>query len=79
MRASEAPLPDFLAAPKNLILQRKINEMIVVDGPCRIMVVNVSGSRVKLMVQADNGTTVHRQEIYELIKETKIEPEENDT
>ncbi len=46
-----------------LILSRKIGERIVVDGQVKIVILRVSGNRVKLGVVAPQHVSVHREEI----------------
>jgi carbon storage regulator len=51
-----------------LILSRKINETIVIDGRIRVKVVRVEGDVVKLGVEAPADVPVHRLEVYEEIQ-----------
>ena len=53
-----------------LILSRKINESIVIDGRITVMIVRVDGEVVKLGIQAPLEVPVHRQEVYEEIQRT---------
>lgn len=46
-----------------LILTRKLDQAIVIDGPCRIVVVGFEQGRVKLGIQAPDGVTVLREEL----------------
>ena len=52
-----------------LVLSRKCNEAIVICGPdglergCRIVVLSIRGSRVRLGIDADPRTTVRRAEV----------------
>ena len=51
-----------------LILSRKVNESIVIDGRIIVKVVRVDGEVVKLGIQAPTEIPVHRQEIFEAIQ-----------
>lgn len=51
-----------------LILSRKINESIVIDGRIMVKIVRVEGDVVKLGVDAPADVPVHRQEVYEEIQ-----------
>ncbi len=50
-----------------LILSRKVNESIVIDGRIVVKVVRVDGEVVKVGVEAPSNVPVHRQEVYEEI------------
>jgi carbon storage regulator len=56
-----------------LILSRKLNECIVIDGRILIKVVRVDGEIVKLGIQAPPDIPVHRQEVYEEIQRNNQE------
>jgi carbon storage regulator len=51
-----------------LILSRKVNECIVIDGRITVKVVRVEGEIVKLGIEAPLDVPVHRQEVYEEIQ-----------
>lgn len=53
-----------------LILSRKINESIVIDGRIIVKVVRVDGEVVKLGIAAPTEVPVHRQEVYEEIQKS---------
>ena len=50
-----------------LILSRKINESIVIDGRIVIKILRIDKDNVKLGIQAPPEVSVHRQEIQDLI------------
>ena len=51
-----------------LVLSRKVNENIVIDGRIVIKVVRTEGNFVKLGIEAPPDVPVHRQEIYDEIQ-----------
>ena len=53
-----------------LILSRKVNESIVIDGRIIVKVVRVEGDQIKLGIQAPRDVPVHRQEIFDEIKKS---------
>jgi carbon storage regulator len=54
-----------------LILSRKLNECIVIDGKIIIKVLRLDKDTVKLGIQAPPEMPVHRQEVYDQIQKTK--------
>jgi len=46
-----------------LVLSRKLNESIVIDGDIRVTVVSVHGNQVRLGVQAPQSVPVFREEL----------------
>ena len=51
-----------------LILSRKINESIVIDGRITVKIVRLDGDIVKVGIQAPADVPVHRQEVYDEIQ-----------
>ena len=51
-----------------LVLSRKVNENIVIDGRIIVKVVRTEGNFVKLGIEAPPEVQVHRQEIYDEIQ-----------
>lgn len=51
-----------------LVLSRKVNENIVIDGRIVVKVVRTEGNFVKLGIEAPSDVPVHRQEIYDEIQ-----------
>jgi len=51
-----------------LILSRKLNESIVIDGRIVVKVLRIDKDAVKLGIQAPPELAVHRQEIFDLIQ-----------
>jgi len=56
-----------------LILSRKLNESIVIDGRITVKVVRVDGDVVKLGIAAPADVPVHREEVYEEIRKSNRE------
>lgn len=51
-----------------LVLSRKVNESIVIDGGIKVTVVEVRGDKVRLGFEAPEETKVHRQEVFDAIQ-----------
>lgn len=56
-----------------LILSRKLNESVVIDGRITVTVVRVQGDVVKLGIEAAADVPIHRQEIYDEIQQSNLE------
>jgi len=55
-----------------LILSRKLNESIVIDGRIIVKVLRIERDTVKLGIQAPSELPVHRQEVFDLIQRNKL-------
>ena len=55
-----------------LILSRKLNESIVIDGKIIVKILRIERDTVKLGIQAPSETPVHRQEIFDVIQRNKL-------
>ncbi len=53
-----------------LVLSRKVNENIVIDGKIVVKVVRTDGNFVKIGIEAPADVPVHRQEIYDEIQKS---------
>ena len=51
-----------------LILTRRISESIMIRDDVKITVLGVKGNQVRLGIEAPKDVAVHREEIYERIK-----------
>ena len=56
-----------------LILTRKVGESVLIGDDISITVLSVRGNQVKLGVQAPKEVSVHREEIYQRILQSKDE------
>lgn len=54
-----------------LVLSRKKNESIVINGEITITVIEVRGDKVRLGVEAPHEIPVHRQEVFDAINQQK--------
>jgi carbon storage regulator len=52
-----------------LILTRKLGENIRIGDKIRIVILDIKGGQVKLGIDAPPNIAVHREEIYERIRE----------
>lgn len=55
-----------------LILSRKLNESIVIDGKIIVKILRIDRDTVKLGIQAPSELPVHRQEIFDAIQRNKV-------
>ncbi len=53
-----------------LILSRKLNESIIIDGRITVKVLRIDKDTVKLGIQAPAELPVHREEIHEAIQKS---------
>jgi carbon storage regulator len=51
-----------------LVLSRKRNESIIIDGNIVVTVVDIRGDKVRLGIEAPKDVPIHRSEVYEAIK-----------
>jgi carbon storage regulator len=52
-----------------LVLGRKFGEKIIIGDDIEIQVIDIRGDRIRIGVTAPSGISVHREEIYKLVKE----------
>lgn len=60
-----------------LILSRKLNESIIIDGRIVVKVLRIEKESVKLGIQAPPEVPVHREEIHEAIQKGTQKPRSN--
>ena len=58
-----------------LVLSRKKNESIVINGKITVTVVEIRGDKVRLGIEAPMEVPVHRQEVYERIRAQGEDPD----
>jgi len=64
-----------------LVLTRKLNQSIVIDGSIEVVVLEVRGEQVRLGIRAPKDVPVHRKEIFEQIQDenkaaSEVQPED---
>ena len=52
-----------------LVLTRKVGDVIAIGDKIKIVVMAIKGKQVRLGIQADKDTIVHREEIYQKIQQ----------
>ena len=50
-----------------LVLSRKVNEEIIIDGHIRVLVIEIRGDKCRLGIIAPDDVSVHRHEVQERI------------
>ena len=55
-----------------LVLSRRKNERIIIDKEITIVVVKISGDKVRLGVKAPKEIPVHRREVYDAIRRNEM-------
>lgn len=48
-----------------LVLSRKRDEAIIIDGRIKVIVVNIKDAQVQIGIEAPKDIPVHREEIWE--------------
>jgi len=61
-----------------LVLTRKVGDVIAIGDNIKIVVMAIKGKQVRLGVQADRNTIVHREEIYQKIQQETRAALQND-
>jgi len=61
-----------------LVLTRKVGDVIAIGDNIKIVVMAIKGKQVRLGVQADRNTVVHREEIYQKIQQETRAALQND-
>lgn len=52
-----------------LVLTRKVGDVIAIGDNIKVVVMAIKGKQVRLGIEADRSTIVHREEIYQKIKQ----------
>ena len=55
-----------------LILTRKLGETIRIGDNIKITVSDIKGKQIRIGIEAPGDVTVHREEVYQMIKEQNI-------
>lgn len=61
-----------------LVLSRKKNEVVTIDDDIRIVIVDIRGDKVRLGIEAPKSVSVHREEVYESIKQQQKNGRDDD-
>jgi len=56
-----------------LVLTRKPNESVIIGDTIAVTVLSIEGDQVRLGITAPKQISVHRQEVYEQIKNANVE------
>jgi len=56
-----------------LILTRRVGETLMIGDEVTVTVLGVKGNQVRIGVNAPRDVTVHREEIYERIKQEQLD------
>ncbi len=59
-----------------LVLTRKLGEAIVIGEDIKFRVLGIRGTQIKIGVEAPEGVSVYREELYEKIKRENISASE---
>jgi len=57
-----------------LVITRRPSESIIIRDDIIITVVSVRGDKVRLGIEAPKDVTVHRKEVYEMIRRSSEKP-----
>ena len=52
-----------------LVLRRKLEEGLLIDGKIRVRILGIEGDNVKLGIEAPRDVTIHRSEVSELLEQ----------
>jgi len=57
-----------------LVLTRRIGERLKIGDDITVTILQIRGNQVSIGIQADKSIPVHREEIYQKIKDKEEEP-----
>jgi len=55
-----------------LILTRRVGEKVMIGDNVTVAIIGVKGNQIRIGIRAPKDVTVHRQEIYERIRDASI-------
>jgi carbon storage regulator len=55
-----------------LILTRRVGETVVIGDNVTVAIIGVKGSQIRIGINAPKDVTVHREEIYERIRNEQL-------
>ncbi len=61
-----------------LVLSRKKEESIMVGDDIKLTIIEIRGDKVRIGIEAPRDVTVHRKEIYEIVKREKMDQDKAD-
>lgn len=62
-----------------LVLTRKVGDVIAIGDNIKVIVMSIKGKQVRLGIEADKSTVVHREEIYQKIKQENLQAAQSST
>lgn len=62
-----------------LVLSRKKNESIVIDGNIVVTIIEVRGDKVRLGIEAPREVPIHRSEVFDAIQSERATDVEEST
>ncbi len=61
-----------------LVVTRKLNQTLIINDDIEIIILNTTGNKVRLGINAPNNIKIYRKELYEKIFGTDAEGETNE-
>lgn len=56
-----------------LVLTRKVGEAIAIGDDVKVIIMSVKGKQVRVGIKASSATSVHREEVFQRIKDENTE------
>ena len=60
-----------------LVLTRKVDQSIVINGNIEVQITKIEGDLVKIGIRAPRSVPIHRKEVFETIHQTNKEAASN--
>jgi carbon storage regulator len=70
--AGDISIRDFKGVVSLLILTRKIGESLMIGAEVTVTVMAVKGNQVRIGINAPKSVEVHREEVFERVREEKM-------